>query len=248
MLGTLLSTKKKGRKKENSFICYLFSWVDLGLDLKWPNWLVLGKERRQALLFLSPMSIFCSASYASPHDSSSDPLMEQETDLDISLKCRKFLSSILVVSLGRGLWSCLPAAFLSLYLNYWVIFFPRRNIRWLGSVVSLIQSYILGTLSVKFAFLNWSGDITVTCSVFLLCGNMLISQWFLKELLEHKLFARFRLPFFWALVLRNQASESCEKQAEQVIVELPDTNRNDEKPDKPASETENQRGAELGYS
>ena len=126
MLGTLLSTKKKGRKKENSFICYLFSWVDLGLDLKWPNWLVLGKERRQALLFLSPMSIFCSASYASPHDSSSDPLMEQETDLDISLKCRKFLSSILVVSLGRGLWSCLPAAFLSLYLNYWVIFFPAE--------------------------------------------------------------------------------------------------------------------------
>lgn len=91
MLGTLLSTKKKGRKKEKSFICYLFSWVDLGLDLKWPNWLVLGKERRQVLLFLSPMSVFCSASYTSPHDSSSDPLMQQETDLDIFLKCRKFL-------------------------------------------------------------------------------------------------------------------------------------------------------------
>lgn len=44
----------------------------------------------------------------------------------------------------------------------------------------------------------------------------------------------------------NQASESCEEQAEQVIVELPDTNRNDEKPDKPASETENQGEQNLG--
>lgn len=67
MLGTLLSTKK--RKKEKSFICYLFSWVDLGLGLKWPNWLVLGKERRQFCCFLSPISVFCSDSYTSPHNS-----------------------------------------------------------------------------------------------------------------------------------------------------------------------------------
>lgn len=57
----------------------------------------------------------------------------------------------------------------------------------------------------------------------------------------NKLYAHFRLLFFWALVLRHQTSESSEEQAEQVIVELPDTNGNDKKPDKPASETENQR-------
>ena len=42
--------------------------------------------------------------------------------------------------------------------------------------------------------------------------------------------------------MRNQTSESSEEQAEQVIVELPDANKNDKKPDKPASETVKTRG------
>ena len=173
MLGTLLSTKK--RKKEKSFICYLFSWVDLGLGLKWPNWLVLGKERRQLLLFSKSHVCILLWLLHLTSQLSSDPLMKQETDLDISLKYRKFLRTCSILRKRAPVLSpCCVFVFLPQLLSEF--FFSRRNIRWLVSVMLLIQSYILGTLSVKFAFLNSSGYITITCNVFLLCGNMLISQ------------------------------------------------------------------------
>ena len=85
MLGTLLSTKTR-KKEKKSFICYLFSWVDLGLGLKWPNWVVLEKERRQLLLFSK--SYLCILFLYLVSQLSSNPLMKQETDLDISLKYR----------------------------------------------------------------------------------------------------------------------------------------------------------------
>lgn len=81
-------------------------------------------------------------------------------------------------------------------------FFPCRNIRWLGSVMLLIQSYILGTLSVSLLFWTDPGDITITCSVFFLWKHadfsiMIFKRNFWNTSYLHILDCLFSRPLFW---------------------------------------------------